>query len=237
MAFTAAQVMKRASTILQDAGAERWTAMELHDWLNQALVEVSTMKPNAKTVVATMNLSAGTVQNVPPEYTCLSRVLRNVGAGAGSGGTAITVLARREILDRQMPGWQDPAILPNGKTVNMVYQDLAAPRSFWVVPGNDGTGKIEAVFGASPTPAAAPTAPADKLLVDKYVAEVDLPDIYQTILLDLVLFRAFSKDSAAPDAAQRAGAHFEKASAAIQALIQGEAALSLAGSIIAQTQG
>ena len=76
-----------------------------------------------------------------------------------------------------------------------------------------------------------------KLLIEKYVAPVDLPDIYQTILLDLVLFRAFSKDSAAPDAAQRAGVHFEKASAAIQALIQGEAALSLAGSIIAQTQG
>ena len=131
MAFKASEVMKRASTVLQDASAERWTAMELHDWLNQALVEVATMKPNAKTVVATMDLAVGTVQSVPPEYTCLSRVLRNVGAGAGSGGTAITVLARREILDRQMPGWQDPAVLPNGKTVNMVYQDLAAPPGLW----------------------------------------------------------------------------------------------------------
>ena len=126
MAFTAAQVMKRASTILQDAGAERWTAMELHDWLNQALVEVSTMKPNAKTVVATMDLAVGTVQAVPPEYTCLSRVLRNVGAGAGSGGTAITVLARREILDRQMPGWQDPAILPNGRSLPTPARPLLA---------------------------------------------------------------------------------------------------------------
>ncbi|TRW94922.1 hypothetical protein FNJ84_17675 [Paracoccus sp. M683] len=223
--------MKRASTILQDAGAVRWTAIELHDWLNQALVEIATMKPNAKTAVVELDLVPGTVQELAAEYTCLSRVMRNAGA---TGGRAITTLFRREILDQQMPGWQDSTVLPNAAVVSMVFQDLAAPRTFWVVPGNTGTGSIEAIVGMNPTPVALPVQVADRLLVDNYTNNVDLPDAYQTIVLDLLLFRAFSKDSAAPDAAGRANAHFQKAAAAVQALIAGESAMSLAGSVAAQ---
>lgn len=224
MGFKASDIMKRASTILQDAGAVRWTAVELHDWLNQALVEVVNMKPNAKTMVAQLPLVAGTLQTLPAEYTRLSRVLRNVGAG---GGRAVRVLFRRETLDHQLPGWQDSSVLPNCKTVNMVYQDLAESRHFWVIPGNDGTGKVEAIVCAMPNPVPRPS--GDVTAVESYDTEVDLPDIYQTALLDLVLFRAFSKDGIAPEAAGRASAHYEKASAAIQALIAGDAALSLVG--------
>ena len=48
MSFTAAQVLKRANTILQDTGAVRWTAIELRDWLNEAMRAVISVKPNAK---------------------------------------------------------------------------------------------------------------------------------------------------------------------------------------------
>lgn len=222
MAFTAAQVMTRASTILQDAGAVRWTNPELHDWLNQALIEIATQKPNARTEVVVLDLVAGTQQELPAEYTTLSRVMRN--KRASTGGSAIRTLASREILDAQMPDWQDSTKLPNAADVAYVIHDLAAPRSFMVVPGNDATGKIEAIVGRNPTPV--PT-PANPLLINSYTAEVDLPDIYQGAVLDFLLSRAFSKDSGAPDAAARAVAHYEKATAAIQAISAGDAAMSL----------
>lgn len=221
MAFTAAQIMSKASTILQDAGAIRWTPPELLTWLNEALIEVAVQKPNARTEVAVLDLVAGTQQELPPDYTTLARVLRN--KRVSTGGRAISMIAKRELLDASIPNWQDSTQMPNAADVAYVIHDLAAPRSFLVVPGNDGTGKIEAIVGRNPTPVPAPGNP---LLIESYTGAVDLPDIYQGVVTDLLLARAFSKDSGAPDAAQRAVAHFQKASAAIQAITAGETAMS-----------
>ena len=99
-------------------------------------------------------------------------------------------------------------------------------REFYVVPGNAGTGNVEAIVGIIPTPVPAP-AGALALDIDNYTATVPLDDIYQGILLDLVLFRAFSKDSAAPDAAGRAQGHLALANQAIQALGGAQSLLSM----------
>lgn len=226
MAFTAAAVMKRASTILQDADAVRWTAVELHDWLNEALRAIAAIKPNAKSGNVTLDLVAGTKQTLPEQYPVLSRIIRNIGAAPGNApGPAVKALSRREILDAQIPNWHDPATLPFSVTVAYVWQDLMALREFWVAPGNTGTGRVEATVGMIPTPVPAPSNP---LLIDAYTSNVDLPDIYQPIILDFLLFRAFSKDSAAPDAAQRATAHLNLASQALDALSSGQNNVSLA---------
>lgn len=78
MAFTAALVMNRANTILQDTGAIRWTPVELRDWLNEAVRAVITIKPNAKAEDVILTLAAGTKQTFPNQYTILSRAIRNI---------------------------------------------------------------------------------------------------------------------------------------------------------------
>lgn len=232
MAFTAADVMKRASTILQDADAVRWTPVELRDWLNEALRAIVAIKPNAKAGNVILDLVAGTKQTLPAEYTILSRVIRNIGAAPGNApGNAVRVLARREILDSQIPNWH---ALPPAATVTYVWTDLMAMRDFWVVPGNTGTGRIEATVGMIPDEVPLPTNPLD---IEEYDDAVDLDDIYQPILLDFVLFRAFSKDSAAPDAAARAGTHLQLASQALGALGTGQSAVSLASAYAPATAG
>lgn len=226
MAFTAAAVMARASTILQDADAVRWTAPELRDWLNEALRAIVGIKPNAKSGNVILPLVAGTKQTLPDQYTVLSRVIRNIGAAPGSvPGPAVKTLARRELLDSQIPDWHNPDALPQTAQVSYVWADLMAPREFWVAPGNTGTGRLEATVGMIPADIPAPSNP---LSIANYTTNVDLPDIYQPIILDFILFRAFSKDSAAPDAAQRAQAHLTLASAALEALSGGQVAVSLA---------
>lgn len=223
MAFTAATVMKRASTILQDADAVRWTAVELRDWLNEAQRAVVLAKPNAISGSVTLTLASGTKQELPSQYTVLSRIVRNGGAT----GKAIRTLARREILDAQIPGWHSTSVLPFSASVEYAFQDPMALREFYVAPGNTGTGSVEAIVGMNPTEVALPAA-AGRLDVDNYTTTSDFPDIYQGVLLDFLLYRAFSKDSAAPDAAQRAQAHLTLATNALTALTGSEVSTSLA---------
>lgn len=223
MAFTAATVMTRASTILQDAGAIRWTPPELRDWLNESLRAIVAIKPNAKSGNVVLTLAAGTKQDLPEQYTILSRVIRNVGQAPGNApGNSVRVLASREILDSQIPNWHALTAVPE---VSYVWTDLMALRDFWVAPPNNGSGRVEATVGMIPTDVPAPTNP---LNISSYTTDVDLPDIYQPIILDFILFRAFSKDSDAPDAAQRSMAHLQLASQALNALGTGQAAVSLA---------
>lgn len=223
MAFTAAKVMARASTILQDAGAVRWTATELCDWLNEAQRAIVLAKPNAISGSVTIDLATGTKQSVPAEYTVLSRVVRNVG----NGGKAVRTLARREILDAQIPGWHDETGLPFAAAVQYVWQDQMSPREFYVVPGNDGTGEVEAIVGHNATDVPRPAGSA-ALETENYTTESEFEDIYQGILLDFLLFRAFSKDGEAPDAANRAQGHLNLATNALAALGTSQTAAGLA---------
>ena len=173
----------------------------------------------------------GTKQEIPAQYTVLSRVVRNVGNGNG----AIRTMARREILDAQIPGWHDNTTLPFTPTAQYVLQDPMAPREFYVVPGNDGTGTVEAIVGmyAADIPKPAGGAVLD---VAAYTTTSDFEDIYQGILLDYVLFRAFSKDGEAPDAANRAQAHLALASQSLQALGGAQLATQMATRPATQTE-
>lgn len=219
MAFTAADVMRRASTVLQDGDAVHWTATELRDWLNEAMRAIVTVKPNATADTVSLSLVSGTLQTLPDQYTMLHKVVRN------AGGKAVRTLARREILDAQIPNWHSSSGLPFNAVVDMVLQDPMSPREFYVVPGNTGAGSVEAIVGVVPQPIPLPN--SGVLDVSSYTTAVPMDDIYQGILLDLVLFRAFSKDSAAPDAAQRAQAHLGLAQNALQALGVAQGTMSL----------
>lgn len=227
MSFTAADVMRRASTILQDADAVHWTAVELCDWLNEGMRAIVTIKPNAKTESMVLSLVSGTKQSLPENVMILSKIVRNVGGAPGNlPGKAIRTLARREIIDAQIPEWHSTSGLAYSAVVDMAFQDPMSPREFYVVPGNTGTGRIEAIVGILPTPVPRPS--SGVLDVSSYGATVPLADEYQGILLDFVLFRAFSKDSAAPDAANRAQAHLVLANQSLQALGVAQATMSLA---------
>lgn len=228
MAFTAADVMVRAQRILQDDGAVRWTARELRDWLNEAQRAIVMAKPNAISGTVSLSLSSGTRQSLPAQYTVLSRVVRN----AGAGGKAIRTLARREILDAEIPGWHDTTVLPFNASVVYVWQDAMSPREFYVAPGNTGSGTVEAIVGKYPTDIPIPSSGAG-LEVTAYTTVSGFEDIYQGVLLDFVLYRAFSKDEESPNASARADKHLNLATAALSALGASQAAVGLATQYIA----
>lgn len=226
MAFTAATLLKRANTILQDMGAVRWTPMELRDWLNEAMRSIVVMKPNARSGTVTLTLAAGTKQDLPQEYTILSQVIANAEAN-GTPGRAIRTVVNRTMLDAQMPGWHNPTTLPYASTIHLVLQDPMAPREFYVVPGALANTRVLAIVGRQSVDVPMPSG-GNILDLDSYSAEVQFPDEYQGILLDLVLFRAFAKDSGSPDSAGRSNNHLTLATNQLVALGTAQDAATLA---------
>ena len=92
----------------------------------------------------------------------------------------------RKVLDNQYPTWHGDA--STGQIKCYVY-DPAAPNQFWVWP-QAGTGMtVELVYAAIPP---RPTALADNIAIN---------DGYSGLLIDYLLYRAYSKDAGSGDAA------------------------------------
>lgn len=198
MALAANDVMERATIILQDTGAVRWPATELLKWLNDAQREIAIHKPTAVTDTVTLALDEGTKQALPEAHISLISVHRNVD------GNAIRAI-ERAVLDNQLPGWQDTAVLPFNASVTHVIFDDFNPRAYYVAPGNTGMGEIEATVAVMPVDIPEPASPLD---ITSYTATLDVPEIWRGALVDYVLYRAYSKDTQSPNAANRAQAHY-----------------------------
>lgn len=221
MSFQARHVMNRASIILNDVGAVRWTAPELRNYLNDALREIAILKPNS--VVATINhaLVQGTEQTLPGNATLLVRVIKNTASKK-----AVSVITDREVLDRSIPGWQNSTVLPYQKDVVHVIYDVANPKTFHVAPGNDATGSLEIVVSKLPDLVAAPEN-NNNLDINSYTDLVELDSLYINPCIDYVVHAALLKDAALAGAAARSQAHYQRFMASIQAMQGGEAAMSI----------
>jgi hypothetical protein len=206
MSFTARDILWAVQTTLQDAANRRWTLEELRVYLNDGIKQIAFLKPSAVSKTKRVAMQEGTYQELP-DGEHLLRVTRNITSAVDVtprvAGPVITPIDR-SILDAQFQNWHDEATVPFSATVTHVMMDEENPRAFYVYPGNDGNGAIEAVVSTVPTMVAAPTNP---LSLDSYTTVVDLPTLYENPLRDYVLSRAFEKDAAIPGAMQRAAAY------------------------------
>jgi hypothetical protein len=223
MTITAKQVMTLAGRNLQDEDATRWTLPELADWINEAVKAVILAKPSANSVTAVLTLTAGTYQALPDQYQTLLRIVRNISSeGPPRVGGRVVRVTTRDALDAQAPYWHDPKQTPYKAEVRQFVFDEEDPRSFYVYPGNTGTGKVEAVVAELPTEIAAT---GDPTLLASYDQGIGLEDVYLSPILDFVLFRAMSKDS---DAGNPVGAlaHYQAFATAVGLKTQVEGANS-----------
>lgn len=223
MTITAAQVMKLAGRNLGDEDAVRWTLPELADLINEAVKAIMLAKPSANSVTDVVSLIAGTYQSIADGYLSLLRVVRNITTeGPPRVGGRIIRVTTRDALDAQAPYWHDPVQTPYKKEVRQFVFDEESPRSFYVYPGNDGTGKVEAVMSKLPTVIAAN---GDMNALASYDQDIGLQDIYLSPILDYVLFRAMSKDDEAGNPAGSL-AHYQAFATAVGLKVKVEGANS-----------
>lgn len=186
-------VIAKAQIILQDTTGVRWPSeTELLGWLNDGQREVVVFKSNANVKNVAVRLSTGTRQTLPEDCVQLVDVVRNMGTNGTTPGRAIRI-AYREVLDAQVPNWH--AATPKAEVRHFMYSVLD-PKIFWVYPPQPATaqGFVDLIYGATPTNAT-------------LNGPIQIDDIYQNVLVDYILYRAFSKDTEAAADVNRAATY------------------------------
>lgn len=190
MTVAASSILDRARTQLIDAGATRWTDAELLKWLSDGQRTIVAAVPAASATRATVALAAGTRQTLPADGYQLLKVERNNVNDGGTPGRAVRIVSR-ELLDSFDPDWHSAT--SKAIAQNYVF-DPNTPTTYFVSPPNTGAGYVDITYSKLPPELAAA---ADNIAVE---------DIYQTALVDYVLYRAYQKDADfAPGAAMAAG--------------------------------
>lgn len=179
MAVAASTILTKARTQLIDTGTTmRWTDAELLGYLSDGQRTVVALAPSTASRGYVLPLVAGSRQVLAVNVHTLLSVTRNTNsAGTVPGRTVRPAL--RDQIDAVNPDWH--SMTPTAAVLNYVYDpsDVA----FYVYPPNDGTGHLDVVYAQLPVELAT--------LADTLVVQ----DIYQTPLLDYVLWRAHAKDS------------------------------------------
>lgn len=208
MALTAQSLIHRAVDILQDTTSVRWPVEELVRYLNDGQREIVLYRPDATIKNATHTCVAGAKQSIPSDGSKLIDIIRN------SSGAAVRIVPR-QILDAQIPSWY--TLTGTDTAVHFMY-DPRDPKVFYVYPPATVLTSLELTYSAYPTDIAEPAAGS---VYTDVSGNIDVPDIYGNVLIDYVLYRAYSKDSEYAGNAQRAVAHYQSFASALNIEVQG----------------
>ena len=179
-------LLNKAQTILQDATETRWPITELLGWLNDGQREIVLLKPDANTSSGPESLVASIKQTLPAGGILFIDILSN------TTGQVVKQIAR-EHLDAQLPNWRNA---PASATIKYFMFDPRNPKEFHVYPKATTDASVELVYAVTPT---------DMVGISNTIA---LDDIYANVLVDYVLYRAFSKDADFAGNGQRAMAAY-----------------------------
>lgn len=192
MALTAANIITRASDIIQDQTNVRWPEAELLRYLNDGRREIAIVRPDLYSVTESVSLTTGSKQSLPSNGSRFLDAVRNMAND--TPGRAVRIV-EREILDAQRPDWHTQSA---STTIQHFMFDERAPRTYYVFPPAATGAKLEIVYSQTPTE------------ITSTSTELTNEDIYAGALLDYVCYRAFSKDAEYAGNAQRAALHYQQ---------------------------
>jgi hypothetical protein len=175
----ASAIVNKASTLLLDPSNVRWTRAELLGWVNDGQRQISLMAPQTANKVATIQLAAGTRQTIPSDGWRLLDVVRYMGTNGTTAGRAVRLISR-ELIDAYNPNWH--AANRTNAPQNFLF-DEQDQTAFYVYPPNTGNGYLQINYAFVMADLASESTP------------IVVNDIYQTALIDYVLYRACSKDA------------------------------------------
>ena len=211
MTITAQSIVRRATDLLQDQTSVRWPVSELVRWLNDAQRAIVKVRPDSMNTTATMTLAAGSRQDLDnaslaPLPAKLIEITRNMATTSTKGAVR---LVPRQILDAQTPGWH--ALTGSVNILHYMF-DPRDPKTFYVYPPATVLAQLEVMYAAYPTDI---VEPAEGSLFSAVTGDISLPDIYADDLLNLVMARAYMKDSEYAGNEQRAAGYMGLAKASL----------------------
>lgn len=200
-----------AGTLFQAVGYElndlepgnehvRWTVPELAEYLTDAISIIAALKPTLFYSYVPMQLSVGAVQSLPGGYSELIDIVYNLHTDGTPG---------ERIIDAPFMVARAFGRASSPRTRDGVY----VVRSYSVHPENDTFFYVD-----PPVPQLVPM-PSVMMIVqlapnvitqatDAVAMANTSPEVYQAMLKDWMLYRAFAKDSESSDSYQRSQAHY-----------------------------
>lgn len=206
MTVLASTIINKAALILQDQNNVKWPRSELLEYINDAQRQIVTMATDSTNKVGVIKLVAGTRQELPSDGWTLLKVIRYMGTDGLKPGRAIR-LASKEMIDAYNPDWHNDAKTVMPKHYIFDEQDQTV---FYVYPPNNGNGYVQINYSFVPP-----------VLSDE-ASSLALNDIFQTAILDYVLFRACAKQAPYSPGKDVAAAYLQTFMAAIQVKSQSE---------------
>lgn len=218
------EILDRARTIIQDETNVRWSLRELLMWLNDGIMVISDLKPSSVAKTVAVPLASGTLQAIPTGYASILRPVRNVRTdSADRKPRRIVTIVSEASLNALNPAWHDEYAVRHVQQAQHFLFDESNPKAFYVYPGNDGTGALEMVLAAIPTPV---TVTGDAENLENYAITYPLDPTFGPPLLDYVLFRAYTKDAQFVGSAQRAALYMQQFATALGVKVQTAASSS-----------
>ena len=210
MSILVSQILGSVTTLLQDASYSRWSLAELISWINMGQDQVVALKPDAMTITTPIKLAQGVTQQHLPDGTDayqdpddntlraglkLIDITRNMGSNGTTPGKPISIIDRL-LLDQCDPEWHSGH---KSSTIQHYVYDEKNPRVFYITPGSHSLVYVwvEIIYTAKPN------------RVAQVTDSIDLPDEYESILVDYVLFRAYAKSTDSQLHLQKAVAYYE----------------------------
>lgn len=164
--------------LLDPAPGDTWLDADFIRMVSVAQRVVCLVKREAYPVRANITLAAGTKQVLPAAGLSLMQVYGN----AVSGRRVTQCIA--ELMD-VAAAYHPAATLE--VDVQQYTADPRDPTRFDVIPPNDGTGSLDVLYGSTPPDL---TAVGDAIV---------LPDVYEQVLIDIVLSMAYGQNTARTD--------------------------------------
>jgi len=212
------ELIIRAQTILQDTTATRWPAVELQYWLNDSYREIVLARPDANTQTGTMTCVAGSRQRLTTSFATALRLIDVVRNLASTSAKRAVRIVDRRVLDDQRRDWHNETASVD---IQHYMFDPRLPKEFLVYPPATSAAQLEVVYSSVPT---AHTLTEAQLTNIATADTINLDDSYANVILDYMLYRAYTKDAEYAANAQRAVAHFQAMQSALGVRNQADAA-------------
>jgi len=180
MSITAQSVVDDAELILMDSDNDHWTEAELFGYLKDGEKETAIHKPDIYIINDDVVLVEGTRQSLPSGAIHLIDIVRNMGTNGSTIGDVITLIDKKsfDAIDRS---WHKATA---SATVEHFMFDSRDPTRFYVYPPQPSSsfGYVDMIYASIP-----PT-------ISAISSNINLDDIYKHVLVNYLLYRAYSKD-------------------------------------------
>lgn len=207
-------VIDRAKTTLHETttSGTRWRNQELMEWGNESYQAIIQIKPDASSVNEEIRLQSGTRQSIPDNGLRLIEVVRCTSPASRGEGILI---CKRNQLDATRRGWHRE---PETEDIEHYLFDDLDPKNFYVYPPAKAGATIEIIFSSVPAPHDVSDDIPDEVL--------KLDDSYAPVIVDYILYRAYSKDADHSVNLQRAQMHYRSFMTALGQQVQVDIATS-----------